>query len=202
MTSLIAPSFHSATTSAQQPTAAAFAQISPWRRILAIEPDVAVLHAKTLLLTEADYCVTPATSDRDLFSLRATKAFALAILSDRLGQRLLGMIAGTIRKQWPRTRILILGQVPAAFEDYRYDEHICRSSDPQKVLADLERLYEGMWNPRSNAIDWNASRSALCFSRSTISESDPTRTMFPAPTESRILRDTPADIRLSATKAS
>ena len=97
--------------------------------------------------------------------MRNTEAFALAILSDRLGQPLLGSVAANVRRQWPRIRILILGQVPIVLEDYLYDEQICRSSDDQQVLADLEWLYEGMWNERSKSIDYNASRSALYLTR-------------------------------------
>jgi hypothetical protein len=166
-----------------------------------VEPDSTVLRAKTLLLTKANYCVTPATGVGDLFSLRNTKAFALAILSDRLGQRLLGTVAATVRRQWPRIRILILGQVPIVLEDYLYDEQICRSADPQRVLADLERLYEGMWNERSKSIDWNASRSALGFIRRAIYESDPTKAVPPAPAEERTLRDMPTDVRIPVTRA-
>ncbi len=134
MTSLAPSSFSSANISVQHHQAAAFTEAAPWREILAVEPDSAVLSAKALLLTKANYCVTPATGLGDLFSVRNTKAFALAILSDRLGQRLLGTVAATVRRQWPRTRILILGQVPIGLEDYLYDEHICRSSDIQQLL--------------------------------------------------------------------
>jgi hypothetical protein len=112
MTSLAPSSFSSANISVQHHQAAAFTEAAPWREILAVEPDSAVLSAKALLLTKANYCVTQATGLGDLFSVRNTKAFALAILSDRLGQRLLGTVAATVRRQWPRTRILILGQVP------------------------------------------------------------------------------------------
>jgi hypothetical protein len=81
-------------------------------------------------------------------------------------------------------------------EDYLYDEQIYRSSDPKQVLADLEMLYEGMWNQRSNNLDWSAIRSARCFSRPPISESDPTKTIKPAPTEVPSLRGRPSDMRL------
>jgi hypothetical protein len=177
------------------------AVVAPWRGILAVEPDSGVLSAKTLLLTKANYCVTPATGLGDLFSLRNTKAFALAILSDRLGQRLLGTVAATVRRQWPRIRILILGQVPVALEDYLFDEQIARSSDPQQVLADIEWLYEGMWNDRSKGIDWTASRSALSSTRRPIPKSDPTKAVPHAPTEDRILPDMPADIRMPVTRS-
>jgi hypothetical protein len=175
--------------------------VAPWRGILAVEPDSGVLSAKAVLLTKANYCVTPATGLGNLFSLGNTKAFALAILSDRLGPRQLGAVAETVRRQWPRIRILILGQVSIALEDYLYDEHICRSSDPQQVIADLEWLYEGMWNERSKGIDWNASRSAVCSTRRPIPESDPTKAVPHAPTEDRILPDMPADIRMPVTRA-
>jgi len=197
----LAPSSSSATISVQHHQAAAFTEAAPWRGILAVEPDSTILYAKALLLTKANYCVTAATGLGDLFSLRHTKAFALAILSDRLGQSQLGTIAATVRKHWPRTRILTLGQVPIGLEDYLYDEHICRSSDPQQVLADLEWVYEGMWNERSKSIVWNASRSALYVSRRPIPEIDPTNTVSQAPTEDRTLRDIPTDIRIPVTRA-
>ena len=173
MTSSVVPSLYSATIVAQHHAAGAVTEVRPWRGILAVEPDIAVLNEKSLLLTKANYCVTPASSDRDLFLLRGMKAVAVAILSDHLGQRLLRTVAETVRRQWPRTRILILGQSTMGLEDYLYDEQIFRSSDPQQVLADLERLYEGMWNQRSKGIDWNSSRSAPCSPRRRISESDP-----------------------------
>lgn len=97
MTSLMVPSSYSATYSAvnlaQQHAPVAFAEVAPWRGILAVEPDIAVLRSKSLLLTQANYCVTQASSDRELFTLRGMKAVAVAILSDHLGQRLLGTVA-------------------------------------------------------------------------------------------------------------
>jgi hypothetical protein len=199
MTSSVVPSFPSATILAQHPGADAFveaAPATPWRRILAVEPDLSVLHEKSLLLMKANYCVTPASSERELFLLRDTKALPLAILSDHLGRRLLRTVAETVRRQWPRTRILILGPSVMGLEDYLYDEQIYRSSDPKQVLADLEMLYEGMWNQRSNNLDWSAIRSARCFNRPPILESDPTKTIRPAPTEVPSLRGRPSDMRL------
>ena len=164
MSSLMVQSFSSVTFPAQHPTASAFTEATPWRRILAVEPDLTVLYAKSRLLAQANYCVTRASSDREIFNLRGTQAVAVAILSDRLGQRLLGAVAETIRSQWPRTRILILGQVPNALEDYLYDEHICRFPKSQQVLDELESLYKGMWDRRSNSIDWRAKKAGpmLC----------------------------------------
>ena len=185
---------------AQHHAAGAVTEVRPWRGILAVEPDIAVLNEKSLLLTKANYCVTPASSDRDLFLLRGMKAVAVAILSDHLGQRLLRTVAETVRRQWPRTRILILGQSTMGLEDYLYDEQIYRSSDPRQVLADLEMLYEGMWNQRSNTLDWSSGRSALCFVRPPILESDPTKIIKPAPTEAQNLRGMPSDIRTPRTR--
>ena len=134
-----------------------------------------------------------------LFALQGTKAVALAILSDRLGQRLLGTVAQTIRRQWPRARILILGQAGGILEDYLYDEQITRSADPKQVLAELESLYWGMWNQRSNTLDWSAARSARCLVRPRISESDPTKIIQPPSVEDQNFRDRPSDMRPSST---
>jgi hypothetical protein len=146
--------------------------------------------------------VTPAISYDELFIiLRDVKAIALAMLSDRLGRYLLEKAAATIRRQWPRTRILIIGKAAMVLEDHLYDEQIDRSSDPQQVLAELEKLYEGMWNQGSRTLDWNATASRRWFARPPISESDPTKTINPAPTAEESRRDIPSDIRLSVTRA-
>jgi len=158
MASLAVPYFQSATLSARRPAVVVFPKAAPWRSILAVEPDVAVLHAKSLLLAKANYRVTRASSDRELFTLRGTKPVALAILSDHLGPRLLGTVAEIVRRYWPRARILVLGQVPVGLEDYLYDEHIDRSSDSQQVLDNLEDLYRGMWNQSAQTLDWHAGR--------------------------------------------
>jgi hypothetical protein len=198
MTNLAHSSLSSAVLSVQHHQAATDTEIAPWRGILAVEPDFSVLNAKSLLLTKANYRVTRATSERELFTLQGTRAVALAILSDHLGQRLLGTVAETVRRQWPRARILILGQAPRMLEDYLYDERIDRSPNPKQVLADLEQLYKGMWNRRTNAIDWDARRRY--FARAPIPESDPACTIEPATIEDPSLRDRPSAIRLSATQ--
>jgi hypothetical protein len=191
MSNLSAISFGSANDPQSQPAADGFSKVAPWRGILAVEPDIAALHAGTLLLTQANYSVTPASGDDELFLLRETKAIGLAILSDRLGKRLLEAVAATVRRQWPRTRILILGEVPAMLDDHLYDERIERSPDPDKVLSDLELLYRGMWNERSNTLDWNA---VGCVSRPMVLESDPTKAVAAA-SEDGAMRGTPADLR-------
>jgi hypothetical protein len=85
------------------------------------------------------------------------------------------------------------------FEDYLYDEHIYRSSDPQQVLEDLESLYKGMWNQRSNTLDWHATMPAPCLARPPIRESNPTRTIRPAPNYDRSPRNRPSDAWQPAT---
>jgi len=163
-----------------------------WRGILLIEPDVSVLSAEALLLTNSNYCVTPAFSLREIYILRETKAVALAILSDSLG-RLLGAIAETVRKQWPLARILILGRAESVLEDHLYDEQINHSQDPTQLLEDLERLYKGSWNQRTNTLDWSTVRASMCASRSSLRESDPSK-LLPTGVNKQS-HDIPADFR-------
>jgi hypothetical protein len=202
MTTLALPSFHSPPILVHHLTSIAFHEFAPWRGILAVEPDIARLNAGSLLLTKAKDCVTGATSDRELFALQGKKAFALARLSHRLGLRLRGTVAETVRRQSPRARILILGQVAPGLHDHLYDEQIYRFSDPEKVLADLEKLYMGMWDQRSKTLDWDAARSARNFARPPIYENDPTKTIESAPARSQSLHDGPSDLRLPNTSRS
>jgi len=202
MASLAIPSFYSAKIIALPHPAATHTEVNPWRGILAVEPDPAVLSAKSLLLASANYCVTQATGEGDLFPLQGKSAFALAILSDRLGKRLLGAVAQIVRRQWPRTRILILGKVAPSLEDHLYDEQLDRSSDPQQVIEELENLYQGIWNQQSKTLDWNAAASLRYRARKPISESDPTKIIQYAPTDERSLRNRPSGIRLSTLQSS
>jgi DNA-binding response OmpR family regulator len=155
------------------PDGAGFASLC--RGILLVEPDITLLNAEALLLTNSNYSVTPAFSQREIFALRETKAIALAILSDCFGARLLSAIAKTVRKQWPRARILILGRAGSFLEDHLYDEQIDHPSDPKQLLEDLERLYKDSWNQHSHTLDWDVKRSGTWATRSPMRESDPTK---------------------------
>jgi hypothetical protein len=108
----------------------------------------------------------------DIFALRHTKAIALAIVSDCLGPRSLTAMTETVRRQWPLARILILGRAESVLEDHLYDEQIEHSIDPNQLLKDLERLYKGSWNPRSNILDWNAGCRVAYVARTVPHESD------------------------------
>jgi hypothetical protein len=139
---------------------------SAWRGILLVEPDITLLTAEVVSLTRSDYCVTPAFSQAEIFALRETKAIALAILSDHLGPRILAAVAQTVRKQWPLARILIHGRPESVLEDHLYDEEMSHSSDPKKLIEDIETLYTGSWNQRSHTLDWDVKRSGPGASRS------------------------------------
>jgi len=171
---------------------------SPRRRILLVEPDITLLTVETFLLTRSDYCVTPAFSEGEIFALRDTKGIALAILSDSLGHRLLAAAAHTVRKQWPRARILILGRPESVLEDHLYDEQIDHSSNPKQLLEDVESLYKDSWNQSSHTLDWDVKRSGIRATQPPIRESDPTKARHLEVSSERTLRDTPSGIRYRA----
>lgn len=164
------------------------------RKVLLIEPNISLLSAETLLLTESDYSVTPAFSHGELFILRDTKAVALAIISDSLGSRLLRAVATTVRSQWPLARILIIGRAATMLEDQLYDEQVEHSEEPKQLLEDIERLYKDSWNQRSNTIVWKGGRSCVCSARLPILESDPTKASIVEAYKNKYLRGTPSGI--------
>ena len=168
---------------------------SAWRGILLVEPDITLLTAEVLSLTRSHYCVTPAFSQAEIFALRETKAIALAILSDHLGPRILAAVAQTVRKQWPLARILIHGCPASVLEDHLYDEEMSRSSDPKKLIEDVETLYTGSWNQRSHTLDWDVKRSGPSAGRSFVRESDPTKFSTLNTIDAALSRDTPSGIR-------
>jgi hypothetical protein len=166
-----------------------------WRGVLLIDPDISVLSSESSLLAKSNYCVTPASSHAELFVLRETKAIALAILSDSLGQQLLASIAQTVRRQWPLARILILGRAQSVLEDHLYDEEINDSLTPELLLDEIERLYRGSWNQRTNTLDWNSAWGSMGVSRPSLSESDPSKVAPAALADKVQSHEIPADSR-------
>jgi len=166
-----------------------------WRGVLLIDPDISVLSSESSLLAKSNYCVTPASSHAELFVLRETKAIALAILSDSLGQQLLASIAQTVRRQWPLARILILGRAQSVLEDHLYDEEINDSLTPELLLDEIERLYRGSWNQRTNTLDWNSAWGSMGVSRPSLSESDPSKVAPAALADKVQSHEIPSDSR-------
>jgi hypothetical protein len=171
---------------------------SLWRGILLVEPDITLLTAEVQLLARSNYSVTPAFSQNEIFALRQTKAIALAVLSAGLGSRPLAAVAHTVRKQWPRARILILGRAESILEDHLYDEQTEHSSDPMQLLQDIETLYKDSWNHRSNTLDWDVKRVATLPARCPIRESDPTKSARLKGFSSRSLPDASSDTKSAA----
>jgi hypothetical protein len=152
-----------------------------WRGVLLIDPDISVLSSESSLLAKSNYCVTPASSHAELFVLRETKAIALAILSDSLGQQLLASIAQTVRQ--------------SVLEDHLYDEEINDSLTPELLLDEIERLYRGSWNQRTNTLDWNSAWGSMGVSRPSLSESDPSKVAPAALADKVQSHEIPADSR-------
>jgi hypothetical protein len=168
-------SYIPSTTTAPEDPPRTSVDLSLRRTILLVEPDITVLSAEALLLTNSNYCVTTAFSQLEIFLLRDIGTIALAIVSASLGRCLLRSVAEGVRKQWPLARILVLGHAASVLEDNLYDEEIDPYPQPKQLLDDLEKLYKGSWNQRSNTLDWDASRSLPHVAPSSLRESDPTK---------------------------
>ncbi len=165
---------------------------SSQRGILLVEPDSTILTTHALLLTNSDYCVATAFSDRETFVLRHTKVVTVAILSASLGYRILCAVAEAVRRQWPLARILILGRPASMLEDHLYDDQIDHYPAPKQLLDALERLSKDSWNQCSNSFDWSTGRSGAGAARSPIHESDPTKSALSGATENKNCRDRPS----------
>jgi hypothetical protein len=153
-------SYIPSTTTAPEDPPRTSVDLSLRRTILLVEPDITVLSAEALLLTNSNYCVTTAFSQLEIFLLRDIGTIALAIVSASLGRCLLRSVAEGVRKQWPLARILVLGHAASVLEDNLYDEEIDPYPQPKQ---------------RSNTLDWDASRSLPHVAPSSLRESDPTK---------------------------
>jgi hypothetical protein len=146
--------------------------------ILIVEPHEALLAARTLLLTTADYYVGVS----GLTGLKAPQGrcdgyeVAVAILSESLGRCQLTAMAQAVRQRWRFARILIFGCIDAAIEDNLYDARIDHTSRPEDLLCALDILSRDPWNQRARPAGITANTGPQALSRTSgILESDPTK---------------------------
>ncbi len=113
--------------------------------VLLIDPLVAYRPEHSLLLASEDYTVTAICDYRELFTLARTKVFRVALLSDALDRLTLRSAAELVRKQWPRTRIVVLGRAPAVLDDPLYDEALVRPFQAEDLVHLVFRLSDDPW---------------------------------------------------------
>jgi hypothetical protein len=110
--------------------------------ILLIGPITAPpLHDRQSFLSDVDFRVTFARDLRELSLLRAAEVFALSLISDTLGATGLDDAARSVRKQWPTSRILVLGQASDILEDYLYDDALPHSCSQQGLYDTVDRMF-------------------------------------------------------------
>ena len=113
--------------------------------VLLIDPLAAYRPEHSLLLASEDYIVTTICDYRELFTLAHTKVFRVALLSDALDRITLRAAAEMVRKQWPRTRIVVLGRVPALLDDPLYDEALGRPFQAEDLIHLIFRISDDPW---------------------------------------------------------
>ncbi len=119
--------------------------------VLLIDPFAAHRPEHSLLLASEDYIVTTICDYRELFTLARTKVFRVALLSDTLDRLTLRAAAEMVRKQWPRTRIVVLGHAPAVLDDPLYDESLGRPFQAEDLIHLMFRLSDDPWKHKSGA---------------------------------------------------
>ena len=148
-------------------------------------------------LGESHYCVTQTDSPRYISLMRHALRFTVAVLSDTLGVVDLRKTAETVRRQWPFTRIFILGKAPLQLEDHLYDEVVVRTSNPSVLLSTIDNLSQNTRKRTNSAFKtWLDSVSSVTRSlRVRVpSESDPMKLVTPI-TEAVYSRALPASLK-------
>jgi hypothetical protein len=110
------------------------------QKVVLVEPDKIRPTDCASHLLEGLYSVTVVKDVRELFFLRNGDPFVHALLSDHLGSFALVAAAQSVRRQWPKARILVLGQASLTLEDHLYDDairHTCKKEDLFDALMKL-----------------------------------------------------------------
>jgi hypothetical protein len=113
--------------------------------VVIVEPYRTDASGRESLIADTRYQVTTVKDVREMFLLRDKESIELALLSVLLGDFPLVAAARAVRRQWPRARILVLGQAAPVLEDYLYDEAISHTCEQQVLFDTLERLTHYPW---------------------------------------------------------
>ena len=120
--------------------------------LLLIESDAVEYSERAAQLCSSHFYVTRADNPRDVYLMWKAFDFSIALLSDAIGQFALRASAQIVRVQWPKARILILGEAPDLFDDHLYDESVVHASSGNSLLAMVEKISEDTWNQRGDAL--------------------------------------------------
>ncbi len=146
--------------------------------LLLIEPDTLGYSERAAQLGKAHFCVTRADGAREVYLMRDTFPFSIAVLSDVVGSPALRAAAQIVRKQWPAARILILGKASSELDDHLYDEAVGQTSSETALLAMVGKVLEDPWNQRGgNVFMWMDRATAVPRLQQSrvVWESDPTK---------------------------
>ena len=103
---------------------------------LLVDPDPFALADRSRLLMRTCKDVYAVTSPRVIYELQPPEEPFLAVLASALGAFHLQAVAEYVRHRWPRSRILIVGEVGSSLEAELYDENIpCLVSAGEFLLA-------------------------------------------------------------------
>lgn len=117
--------------------------------LVTIQPQEKVPTEGLSLLLNDHYLVTT-VSMGELFGMRNSDPFALAVLNDDLGASELVAAAQFVRRQWPKARILLLlGQAAISLPDNLYDDSIGQSCEQESLLETLTNLSFDPWKQRT-----------------------------------------------------
>jgi len=150
--------------------------------ILLVEPAMIPQSDRERLLNAANYCVTAVLDVREMFDLRFEKPVAFAVLNDLLGPFGLRAAAESVRRQWPRAKILVIGCASPTLEDHLYDETISHRHEENGFLDALQMLTKSSWSQKV-AGGYAGYRQAA--------ESDPTKDIARTPVQTDLSHDVP-----------
>lgn len=167
--------------------------------LLLIEPDPSRSSEWAAQMDGSPFYVTRVNGPGDIPGMRGAFDFSVVVLSDGMGLLALQACAQMVRKQWPKARIVLVGQAPDQFDDHLYDESIVHASDGGQLLAVLEKVTDGGWRRKSHEANaaWLVRPRLASPSKQNgaIPESDPTKTVVPVRADTYV-RDRPANVQL------
>ena len=100
----------------------------------------------SLLLASSEYVVTVVANYRDLTDLPASTKFHIVLPSTSLSRQDLTAAAHLVRRQWPSTRIVILGPASTILDDPMYDDAMSRPFNAEDLLHRLAGLSVLPWH--------------------------------------------------------
>jgi CheY-like chemotaxis protein len=109
-------------------------------QVLLVDADTELRDSRSLLLSSRKLAVCSVGSYAEVIQLPETSCYNLVVLNMRPSEVQTSHVAEYVRRHWPKTKILLLGESCGCLDDPLYDDIVNAYCNPSGLIEAAENL--------------------------------------------------------------